>query len=125
MLRLIFAALLSAGAALAAAQSDSPASPPQPVAACPYNAARLAVGTELRCGCAASMTISGPVWGSGPYTADSTICRAAVHAGAIRQSGGEVRLRVTAGRERYRASERRGVVTGSWPAYPSSIEFGR
>lgn len=125
---LIFAAGLSAGAgaALAAAQSDPPAAPaPQSVAACPYNATGLAIGTTLRCTCAANQTISGSVWGDGPYTADSMICRAAVHARAIERSGGEVRLRVTAGRERYRGRERRGVITGTWAAYPTSIEFDR
>ncbi len=114
-----------AGAALAAGQSEPSAAPPAAVAACPYDARNLALGTELRCRCAAGVTNSGSVWGSGPYTADSMICRAAVHAGAIERGGGEVRLRITAGRERYRGSERRGVITGSWASYPTSLEFDR
>lgn len=129
MLRmLIFGAGIVAGggAALALGQPDTRgAAAPAAVAPCPYSAARLAVGAELRCSCPPSATMSGSAWGSGPYTADSVICRAAVHAGAIRREGGEVRLRVTAGRERYRGSERRGVITGTWGAYTSSLEFDR
>ena len=127
MLRgVIFGTCLLAGAGGAlAAQPDPAAAPPAAVAACPYDARTLAVGTQLRCTCAASVTSSGSVWGSGPYTADSTICRAAVHAGAIRRDGGEVRLRITAGRERYRGSERRGVSSGSWASFPASLEFDR
>ena len=129
MLReLIFGACIVAGggAALALGQPDAPGAAAQaPIAPCPYSAVRLAVGAELRCSCPASATMSGSVWGSGPYTADSVVCRAAVHAGAIRREGGEVRLRVTAGRERYRGSERRGVITGTWSAFPTSIEFDR
>lgn len=123
---LIFATCLIAGAGAAlAAQPDPPAAPPPAVAACPYDARALAVGTQLRCSCAAGATVSGSVWGNGPYTANSTICRAAIHAGAIRREGGEVRIRITAGRDRYRGGERRGVATGSWASFPASLEFDR
>ena len=46
---------------------------------------------ELTCTCG-----PGPhefeIWGSGPYTSDSPICSAAVHAGAIGSEGGEVTI---------------------------------
>ena len=98
----------------------------QPVAqACPDNASGLDVGARLRCGCSAQAAASGAVWGSGPYTGDSAICRAAVHAGAIGADGGMVRLRVTAGRDGYAASARNGVGAGSWGSYAKSVEFDR
>ena len=95
------------------------------LAACPTSAVGLPVGTRLACACTAAAAGTGSVWGSDPYTADSAICRAAVHAGEIRSSGGEVRLRITAGRDSYPAGERRGVTTGAWSSYPTSLEFGR
>ena len=95
------------------------------LAACPFNVAGLAVGTRLDCTCTAAAAATGSVWGSGPYTADSAICRAALHAGEIGSEGGEVRLRVAAGRDGYTAGERRGVTTGAWGSYRASLEFGR
>ena len=47
------------------------------------------------------------VIGSGPYTDDSSICSAAVHAGAIgAKDGGEVAIEIRPGEARYAASER-------------------
>ena len=47
------------------------------------------------------------VIGSGPYTDDSSICSAAVHAGAIgAKDGGEVSIEIRPGEARYAASER-------------------
>jgi hypothetical protein len=93
--------------------------------ACPANAGGLAVGARLDCGCSAEAAGSGSVWGSGPYTGDSSICRAALHYGAIRPGGGLVRLRVTVGRNGYPASTRNGVDANSWGSYTKSIEFAR
>jgi hypothetical protein len=92
---------------------------------CPANAGGLDVGARLQCGCAAEAAASGSVWGSGPYTGDSAICRAAVHAGAIGGEGGMVRVRVTAGRDGYSASARNGVGANSWGSYAKSFEFDR
>lgn len=92
---------------------------------CPANAGGLDMGARLQCGCSAEAAASGAVWGSGPYTGDSAICRAAVHDGAIRPGGGTVRLRVTAGRDIYPASTRNGVAANSWGSYTKSVEFDR
>ena len=58
------------------------------------------------------------VWGSGPYTDDSSVCRAGVHAGAITYaSGGRVVIEMRLGLEQYFGSVRNGVETedyGSW-----------
>jgi hypothetical protein len=99
--------------------------PAKMVQACPANAAGLDVGTSLSCGCAASAMASGTVWGSGPYTADSAICRAARHAGAVGPDGGMVSIRVSAGRASYAASSRNGVDAAAWGAFSRSFEFDR
>jgi hypothetical protein len=93
--------------------------------ACPFNVAGLGVGTRLTCGCPASAAGSGSVWGSGPYTGDSAMCRAAVHAGAIGERGGTIRVRVGAGRATYSGSTRNGVGANSWGSYGTSLEIER
>jgi hypothetical protein len=67
---------------------------------------------------------SGAVWGSGPYTADSTVCLAARHAGAIREAGGTVTVRMLPGQQRYAGSSRNGVTTLDFGSYPASFEIG-
>ncbi len=53
----------------------------------------------FRCDCTAEAMGGGPVWGSGPYTADSNICSAALHAGMIGPEGGVVLVARTEGLE--------------------------
>lgn len=95
------------------------------LAACPATAGGLPVGTRLTCRCDGDSTATGSVWGSGPYTGDSAICRAALHAGEVRSEGGQVRVRIVAGAAGYVAGNRRGVATGAWGSYPTSLDFGR
>jgi len=68
----------------------------------------------ISCYCPPSRTRRGSVWGTGVYTDDSAICRAAVHAGAIAFSGGNVFVRGTRGRRSYRGSNRNGVGSASY-----------
>jgi hypothetical protein len=89
---------------------------------CPANAEKI--DTELTCGCSAADTEYGTVWGSGVYTSDSAICKAARHAGAIGASGGEVTLVMRAGRTSYSGSDRNGVSTKKWDtSWPGSFVF--
>lgn len=74
------------------------------------------------CECAAGTT-SGSVWGSGPYTADSDLCRAARHAGVIAEKGGEIVVSRIAGQSSYDGSSQNGVTTKSWGSYKYSIEI--
>jgi hypothetical protein len=101
-----------------------------PVSAAEAASADLELCTTLpeeyqiyRCGCDAAATSSGSVWGSGPYTADSSICRAAVHAGMIGPDGGVVLVVRTEGLPSYTASEYNGVMTQDWGAFGSSFVF--
>lgn len=66
----------------------------------------------------------GSVWGSGPYTDDSSICTAAVHAGRIQMAtGGPVTVFVHPGRAGYTGSPANGVTTSNFGAYPGSFSF--
>jgi hypothetical protein len=64
------------------------------------------------------------VWGSDIYTADSSICTAAVHSGLITyQQGGTVTIEVRPGRTLYGSSERNGVTTSDYGSYQQSFVF--
>ncbi len=78
-------------------------------------------GTSLICRCDDGPT-SGSVWGSGPYTGDSSICTAARHAGVIGEAGGALQLVGLAGADSYEGSEANGVITSSWGSYGESFE---
>ena len=55
------------------------------------------------------------VIGSGPYTDDSSICSAAVHAGAIgAKDGGDVTIEIRPGEAHYAASERNYIRSAAY-----------
>jgi hypothetical protein len=81
------------------------------------------LATPYTCACSSEAVREGTVWGSGPYTADSAICRAALHAGKLTAAGGTVTLEFGDGRDVYAGSRRNGVATHDYGAYPSSIAF--
>ncbi|MBL8957649.1 MAG: hypothetical protein JNK82_43140 [Myxococcaceae bacterium] len=96
------------------------------VAACPGAFRELPAsleGTVVSCTCPLGVG-SGPVWGSSPYTEDSMVCRAAVHAGAIDPAkGGVVKVTGARGCSRYTGSTRAEVQTSKWGAFPKSFVF--
>jgi hypothetical protein len=60
----------------------------------------------------------GSVWGSGPYTMDSTLAAAAVHAGVLRAGQvGVVRVKVVASPQGFAGSARNGVSSASYGPY--------
>ncbi len=66
----------------------------------------------------------GTVWGNGPYTDDSSICTAAVHAGRIQiATGGQVTVFVHPGRANYAASTANGIESRPFGTYPGSFSF--
>ena len=80
-------------------------------------------GTSFSGTCLKGCT-SGSIWGSGPYTADSPICVAAVHAGVITaKDGGDVDVTIGPGLSSYKGSTKNGVTTASWGAFPKSFSF--
>lgn len=64
------------------------------------------------------------VWGSDIYTADSSVCTAAVHSGLITfEQGGTVTIEMRPARSIYGTSERNGVTTSAYGSYGSSFVF--
>ena len=77
---------------------------------------------ELTCSC--GKTEGGAdMWGTDVYTDDSSLCHAAVHAGAIPASGGSLRVRAISGQSSYTGSTRNGMVTRDYGAWTRSIVF--
>lgn len=90
---------------------------------CPQSMRNRAGIDRLICACEASALASGAVWGSFVYTADSRICRAALHAGAVGREGGTVTVLAEAGRPGYRGSTRNGVISTAYDEYDASFRF--
>nr|WP_255599356.1 LCCL domain-containing protein [Hasllibacter sp. MH4015] len=115
----------TAGAAPVPVPAPAPAptpvpAPPQPVqalAACPSNA--LALSGTTQCACPANP--SGTIWGSAVYTADSNICMAALHAGAIPITGGNITVTTSGRLESFPGSVQNGVTSNPWGAYDTSF----
>ena len=64
------------------------------------------------------------IWGNDIYTADSSICTAAVHAGVITfEKGGTVTIEFRPGRQIYGSTERNGVTSHTFGEYPRSFVF--
>jgi hypothetical protein len=102
-----------------------PAPPPAaagPILACPRSFIE-AGRRRTTCGCDAAAAATGSVWGTDLYTDDSSICRAALHAGAVPVSGGVVVAVPAQGQPTYRGSRRNGVLSLDWGAYGSSFRF--
>jgi hypothetical protein len=90
------------------------------IAACPLNFTNES--RPITCSCPAGAG-SGPVWGSLTYSDDSSICQAALHAGAVSADGGEVRVHPAPGCPSYSASTRNGVKSLSYGNWRSSFFF--
>ncbi len=97
---------------------------PAPVAdQCPATFSAIGEPGELfRCTCTKEDVDEGStVWGSGTYTTDSSLCRAAVHAGAIPPTGGKIAVRPARGCPKYLGSTKNGITTSRWGAYANSF----
>lgn len=93
-------------------------------ALCPDTMSAYAGSSEvLVCLCPGERTLSGAVWGSDTYTADSRTCRAAVHAGAIPLTGGTVKLTMAPGMPRYLGTTRNGVRSDNYGSYEASYRI--
>jgi hypothetical protein len=63
------------------------------------------------------------IWGSSPYTDDSSVCTAAVHRGLIDWDGGSVTIEIRPGRQSYRGSRRNGVESQNYGHWLGSFVF--
>lgn len=68
-------------------------------------------GKLLSCTCPASPNERSPVWGTGTYSNDSYICKAAIHAGAIDRSGGRVAIEILPDQSSYTGSTHNRITT--------------
>lgn len=75
-------------------------------------------------------SVSGPIWGTDVYKADSHLATAAVHAGVLRKGEqGVVRVTMVPGRSNYAGSTRNGVVSQPYDlnqpgkVWPGSFRF--
>jgi cytoskeletal protein RodZ len=79
------------------------------------------VGSVYKFECPKSGTAAA-VWGSDIYTADSSVCTAAVHAGKITlDAGGEVTIEMRPGRSIYGSTTRNGITSSTYGQYPNSF----
>jgi hypothetical protein len=90
--------------------------------ACGQNAQSLTggPGTAFLATCPAGCG-SATVWGTNPYSDDSGMCTAAIHAGVITNAGGTFNLSITAGQSAYPASTANGVTTSTWGSWGRSF----
>ncbi|WP_198369934.1 LCCL domain-containing protein [Roseomonas rosulenta] len=95
------------------------AAPAAATAACPDTFQNQA--GALTCTCTTEAALSGSVWGTGTYTADSRICRAAIHAGAIPATGGVVTVTPAPGQQAYAGSAANGVTTSNYGPWSASF----
>lgn len=77
---------------------------------------------DATCRCDATSP-QGSVWGVDTYTQDSSLCAAAIHAGVIGASGGDIHVKAGAGCAAFSGSTRNGITSGSWGNYPDSFYF--
>jgi hypothetical protein len=64
------------------------------------------------------------VWGSEPYTADSSVCTSAVHAGRISLGdGGWVIIEIQQGSDSYEGSSQFGIVTSAYGPFEWEFKF--
>ena len=115
-LALAFGIGLSFGAASVARAESSP---------CPANMvsySNLKDGQSVKCTCPA-MEGARSVWGSSRYTVDSDVCRAAVHAGAAKSSGGEVTVWLSEGCPIFRGNAKSGVQSREYGPYRRTYHF--
>jgi outer membrane protein OmpA-like peptidoglycan-associated protein len=118
-----FAGAPQAQAAPAVAPAPSPAQ--ATVTDCPDNFVAFAGAADpLACICSGEATKRpGSVWGMDVYTSDSSVCRAALHAGVIAVRGGQVTVIPEAGRSAYAGLTRNGVSSSNYGPYKSSFRF--
>lgn len=83
-------------------------------------------GKQFTFFCPADGSLSSTVWGTDVYSDDSAICAAAVHSGLISiRDGGAVTIEIRPGAGSYAGTDRNGVNTRSYGAWPGSFVLVR
>ena len=79
-------------------------------------------GTKYKVSCPQLCT-NGSLWGSDPYTADSSVCKAAIHSGALKPQGGETTVVIKGGEAKFDGSTKNGVTSAGWGKYDRTFTF--
>lgn len=119
-LRLAALPVVAAAALLAAC-----APPPTPVqwTDTPRGLGQTEDGTRFTISCAAAGEAR-PLWGTGTYTDDSSICTAAAYEGLITvEAGGTVTYEIAPGQESYTGGTQNGINSGNWGSWDGSFFF--
>jgi LCCL domain/von Willebrand factor type A domain len=80
-------------------------------------------GKPITCECSPEAVKAGSLWGTDLYTDDSSVCRAALHAGVISSAGGKVTVYPYGSQDSYEGSERRGVYSSDYGEFGGSFGF--
>lgn len=67
----------------------------------------------------------GVIWGTGIYTSDSSICRAAIHAGVLQDNGGLIELIRKPGLDLYESSLHRGIQSTQYNKWALSFTVSK
>ncbi|MCY1023921.1 LCCL domain-containing protein [Pyxidicoccus sp. MSG2] len=78
-------------------------------------------GSSILCSCPA--VSGGSVWGTDLYTDDSNVCAAAVHAGVIPSTGGQVFVTIQPAQGSYTGTTRNGISTYSYGYWAGSFSI--
>ncbi len=117
-------ALTACGGGESAAE-EAAVEEPEPLAdPCPDRVQDMRGSEEsFTCSCSPEAAEAGTVWGAGPYSDDSAVCRAAMHAGLVGDEPGNVTITFLPGRESYAASTANDVETRRWGSWGGSFFF--
>ena len=99
---------------------DESSSPATGVWYCP---ATLGSATDITCHCTPDAMARGSIWGSVYYTNDSSLCRAALHAGAVSPYGGTIRAILLGGLDAYEGTTSNGVTSLDYGGWGASVGF--
>ncbi|XP_077307141.1 cysteine-rich secretory protein LCCL domain-containing 2-like [Lithobates pipiens] len=103
--------------------SKPPTSKPPVLASCSMSGRNLLESISI-VQCPSECQVNGgTVWGTDVYTDDSSICKAAIHAGILGNTGGLVTVEKTPGQQSYSGSARNGVTTNNYGSWPGSFVF--
>jgi len=96
-------------------------------AGCSYTGGQIRgeIGTSHLVNCPPGCGATGGLWGTDAYTGDSTVCKAAIHAGLITNNGGNVVVTIDPGRPAYRGSTRNSVRSSDYGNYGKSFHLSR
>lgn len=82
------------------------------------------IGQAVSIHCPGNGSLGGTIYGSLTYTADSSLCVAAVHSGKITATGGGTfTIVMRKGARAYKSTSQNGVTSRSWGSYDSSFEI--